>query len=113
LGDGSTLSEYNDGLDEYKDDDRLYISPKSREKRKEDRRTIELAMLKTLWSNYTYSGFNRYRRGPDYFGRLEVRLYGSAYGYIESRDRLNSVAEAQGQKPDPRFYDRGPFRRDN
>jgi hypothetical protein len=67
-------------------------------------------MIKALWSNYTYG---RHYWEPDYFGELEVRLFGSAYYYIDERDRLNSAAEAQGRKPDPRFNDRGPFRRDN
>jgi hypothetical protein len=42
---GSTLSEYNEGLEEHKDDSHQffpYVSPKAREKSKENMRTIEL-----------------------------------------------------------------------
>lgn len=119
---GSTLSEYNEGVGEHKDDNDLFagVSKKSRQKAQELYHTIELAMLKTLWSNYTYSGINRYIRGTKYFGELKVGVYGSAYSYIETRDKLNSrepprrdrpVDDAARPKPDPRFNDRGPFRR--
>ena len=81
---------------------------KARKKVNEIRREIKLEMLKTLWSNYAY---DRRHFEPDYFGTIEVRLSGSAYFYIEARDRLIPVAGAEGRKPDPRFNDRGPFRR--
>lgn len=93
---GPTLAVCNESLD------------KARKKVNEIRREIKLEMLKTLWSNYTY---DRRHFEPDYFGTIEVRLSGSAYFYIEARDRLIPVAGAEGRKPDPRFNDRGPFRR--
>jgi hypothetical protein len=83
---------------------------KASEVLKENRREIELEALKTLWTNYAYDGNNFQQH---YFGELEVRLSGSAYFYIEARDALIPVAGAHGQKPDPRFDDRGPFRRGN
>ena len=120
---GSTRSEYEQGLSKRNGGLLSEVSEKLREKVREQRRTIELAMLKTLWSNYTYSGINLYIRGQNYFGQLEVRLDGSAYGYIETRDKINSRepppptphpwGKPPPPKPDPRFNDRGPFRRDN
>jgi hypothetical protein len=97
-----------------------YVTESGPSNSKDDARlTIDTALTEALWRSYEN---NRGRDDWPEFedrGHLSVRFRGQAKDYIALRDYRLRAGSSTGSasnkeptpKPDPRFNDRGPFRR--